>query len=127
MKIPLLKNDDFRTGVMRVVRAPEPEPKPRKAWQRERSSDATLTAKTAVRVVYAAYRIVLCIELSPSLLMLNSPERTRPAADLLYRAVDMALRAALQPVLQNSVLANGFRDAPAGFPIVHLTGAEYHH
>ena len=72
-------------------------------------------------MVYASYRVVLCVELSPSLLMLNSSQRSRPAADLLYNAVDMAVRAVLQPVLASSVLANGFQDAPAGFPIVHLT------
>ena len=72
-------------------------------------------------MVYASYRVVLCVELSPSLLMLNSSQRSRPAADLLYNAVDMAVRAVLQPVLASSVLANGFQDAPAGFPIVNLT------
>ena len=31
------------------------------------------------------------------------------------------MRAALQPVLATSVRAHGFRDAPAGFPLVHLS------
>ena len=66
-------------GVVPQHKPGTPAPRPRRAWEREGAEAATLTPETAVRVVYGSYRIVLCIELSPSLLMLANPQSARCA------------------------------------------------
>lgn len=103
--------------VIRVVPCPITGPLLPQGPRPPPQGTARLSARTAVRVVYESYRIVLCVELSPSLLRPEGPSRsTRPSADLLFNAVDTALRSALLPLTQG-----WFRDAPAGTPVIHLS------